>query len=1007
MQLNPPDIREDFCRNRQKWGKIWLNLLHIHKIFIYICYTVMMVANDVDRIIRLKRLFDEWRISMKLHHRLQKGIALLLLLSMLPLSACSEISPQDEADTTTQGTTVSKEPSQELPPQIQEDPALEISELMVFNTHGIVDSTGMHCGWIEIHNRKSDAVKLSDYRLEYNGRSFALPDQMLEGDAYVLLYANGKGEGVNASFTLGSSGTITLCKGEEIAHSLTYVNRNMDHSFVTATGGETNLPTPGYSEVKAADRLIISEIMSNSGVTPLGGQLLDYIELYNDGETPIDLSKLYLSEKEDKLYVNPMENKILEPGEYYLLVRDVNLPFGLSKDGGSLFVTRNDGVLIASATFAAMAGGEVWLHEQGITTTASPGYPNTAEGHYASICDRKGLVISEVIASNGSYSKLNKEYYDIVELWNNSDGEINLGDYYFSDSKNDLQKFRLPEITLGAGEYYTFHCTDTAKIAGTAHLNLSSLGEKVYLTKADGSFSDALNLPAMPYNVSYGRGDGAMYFFNTPTFGKVNGKGCLTVADVPAVNLAPGEYSGTQKVTLSGEGKIYYTLDGTRPTTSSALYKGEEFEITETTAIRTFCVQEGAIHSEVVTYNYLIDLPDYELPVLKISFNHDDLFGSSGIYTKYTSGREKECSAAFFVDGKEEFSINCGIKISGASSVKFDKKSFQLKFKAKYGTGKLRYKMFDNLDIAEFDSLVVRSGSQGMMNYRTHFNDELVTSLATESGNMPDLLAQAYRPCNLYLNGEYWGVYYIREKVDEDFISAHTGYSPESITMVQWITSLRIGESDLGWKELVKYATTHDLSKDEYYQKVADQICLESFVDMFVMRIWASDRDSGNMRAWQSTEGDGKWRFILFDCDISMENAGGQVSYMFVGAKQKETQKLVRAMMKNEDFRALMITRFNYHCGHTIAPETTAAKFDAMRDEIAHDMEYSIARWKNAKEPMHSSVSKWLTRVERIKGRLTTESYLESIRIQFVTELKLTPDEVRAVLGEEYVKYCG
>ena len=48
MQLNPPDIREDFCRNRQKYGKIWLNLLRVHKIFIYICYTVMMVANYVD-----------------------------------------------------------------------------------------------------------------------------------------------------------------------------------------------------------------------------------------------------------------------------------------------------------------------------------------------------------------------------------------------------------------------------------------------------------------------------------------------------------------------------------------------------------------------------------------------------------------------------------------------------------------------------------------------------------------------------------------------------------------------------------------------------------------------------------------------------------------------------------------------------------------------------------------------------------------------------------------------
>lgn len=948
---------------------------------------------------------------MRIRHITRKIVAGWLALSMLPLSACSVFENQQTTESPTQSETTSadsqKPQTPNQPADAESDPALEISELMVFNTMGVTDEDGNYCGWIELHNRKEQDVALAEYTLEYNGRTYALPAITLGGDGYQLIYANGKGSGLGASFTLGSSGMLTLRHGDLLTHTLSYVNRTVNHSFVVATGAETAQPTPGYGAVKEADRLIISEVMSNNSVTPIDGVLEDYIELYNDGTEPIDLSKCFISKKEEKLLDVRLDAKLLQPGEYCLLVRDKGLPFGLSKDGESIYITREDGVLLASVSFGAMSGGQVYLHERGIVEEPSPGYPNTREGMYAAICHRTGLVISEVIPSNGSYMRLNKEYYDIVELWNCSDAEINLGEYYFSDSKSELQRYQLPSVMLAPGAYYTFHCTGTAKIADTAPISISSEGEKIYLSKADGTVCDAWNLPAVPYNVSYGRGEKALYYYKKPSLGAANGIGYLSVADAPTVTLMPGTYSGVQKVSLQGEGTIYYTLDGTRPTTSANVYGGEIIEITATTAIRAFAVADGKISSAVVTYNYLIDLPDYELPVLKIAVNHDDMFGSDGIYTKYTSGREKECSATFFVDGKEEFSVNCGIKISGASSVKFDKKSFQLKFKAKYGNSKLKYKMFDNLDITEFDSLVVRSGSQGMMSYRLFFNDELVSSLAIQSNTMSDLLAQSYRPCNLYINDEYFGIYFIREKIDEDFIAAHTGVSPESVSIIQWPASLKTGSSDQGWKALYQFAISHDMTDEANYRKVADQICLESLVDMFVMRIWSSDRDSGNMRAYKSTEGDGKWRFILYDSDISMENITGQVGYMFVTTKQETRQKLVRSLIKNSEFRALMVERFEMHCSGTISPETTRARMDALEAELLHDMAYNIARWPGSKYPYHSSVGRWQSRVERAKNRYTTQEYLDSIKVQFVTQLHLTPDEVRKAFGEDYVQYCG
>lgn len=947
---------------------------------------------------------------MSINRVIQRLTAGTLVLAMLLLSACGSKSDSGDDKGQAQNSASTTAPSDHTtvaPPKAEHEtsPALTISELMTRNTAGITDEYGNYSAWIELRNLTDKALSLSGYTLEHNGRQYVLPNSTVEANGYVVFFANGKGGGTNCSFTLASSGALTLWHGEKIACQIEYVNRNMNYSFVVETGAESAQPTPGYAEVKAADRLVISELVSNNSVTPIDGALDDYVELYNDGSEPIDLSEYYASEKADDLYDTPMPAKVIAPGEYLVLVCDKDLPFGFSKDGGVLYITRNDGVLAASATYTAMSGGQVYTYDRGIIEEASPGYPNTYAGMCASIVSRTGLVINEVITSNGSYMKLNGEAYDVVELWNNSDSAVNLSDYYFSDSKNELQRYHLPDVTLEAGAHYTFRCTGGAKIDGSAHISLSAEGEKIFLSKADGTIVDALSLPALPYNVSYGRGSTMLYYYASPTPGKSNGSsGCASIANAPAPTLGAGFYVGAQSVKLSGEGTIYYTTDGSRPTTSSKVYYGETINITETTAIRTFAVVDGKITSPIANYNYLIDTPDYTLPVMKISVKDDDMYGTSGIYSNPNSRAEKECSAAFFVDGKEEFSVSCGIEISGASSRQYSKKSFQLKFKAKYGTSKLYYKMFDNLAFEEYDSLVLRSGSQGMMSYRCFFNDELVTSLANYGGEMPEVLAQDYRPCNLYINDEYYGIYFIREKISDDFVAQHYDVSPESVTIIQFIDWLRYGSSTKEWKELYNFICKNDMADHENYQQAANQISLESLIDVYIMRLWASDRDSGNIRTFKSTEGDGKWRFILFDCDISFEPSvkNGSANYLFASSKGDAIHGIIRSLMDNKEFRALFLSRVEKHFAHTVSSEVALARINTMVAEIEHDMQYNTARWPE----YHSSTAAWLKKINTWKETYVVPEYYDNLRQQLITVLGLTADEVRTAFGEEYVQYC-
>lgn len=932
---------------------------------------------------------------------LRTCVSLLLAFAMLPLSACQSRKSDDPSAT--------KQPSDQQSASSENasyetDPKLVISELMARNTVGVKGPDGKHCGWIELHNISDSAIDLSEYVLAYNGNRYTLPTEAIPAGSYFLLYANGIGEGVQLPYILGSTGRLTLYHGAEISNELSYVNRTLNYSFIAKTGSETATPSPGYESAKDADELIINELMSNNSVAPIGGILCDYIELYNAGETALELSDYFISEDPEKPYDDRLPAHTLEPDTYLVLVADQDFPFGFSKDGGMVYLTRNDGVTIATLTYQAMEGGQVYTFESGICQDPSPGYPNTLEGKNAAITDRKGLVISEVITSNGKYLMTDGEAYDAVELWNHSDAPIRLSDYFFSDSKKELQRYRLPEITLEPNEYYTFLCTGSDALSDTAPLGLSSDGEKIFLSHSDGSISDALFLPALPYNVSYGRYERSLHYFATPTLGKVNGKGYPAVSEIPVADLAPGEYAAPQTVFLSGRGTIYYTLDGSRPTTQSSVYDSNiGIPILNTASIRAMSVEDGMMASPIITYSYLISIPDYTLPILSISVPDSDLFGSNGIYTNYESDVEKECNAAFFVDGKEEFSVSCGLKIFGGMSRLLNKKSFQLKFKAKYGTSKLQYKMFEDLEISEFDSLVIRSGSQGMVSYRCFINDEMVTSLAATSGNMPEVLTQAYRPCNLYINDQYFGVYFIREKIDEDFVAAHYNVSPDSVTIINWVATVKYGATDQGWNDLFYNAYKKDLTSSEAYHKVADQICLESLIDVYLMRLWCSDNDSGNIRAFKSTEGDGKWRFILFDCDMSFENghASGRVNYLFKDSKFSKMHGLIRSLLKNDEFRALFLERLEFHCNNTFTPEKSIARIDAIVSEIEHDMQYNTARWPQ----YHASVNAWNRKIENLRT-FVGEQHLVTMRHECVTVLGLSPEEVRTYFGEEYVKYC-
>ena len=122
------------------------------------------------------------------------------------------------------------------------------------------------------------------------------------------------------------------------------------------------------------------------------------------------------------------------------------------------------------------------------------------------------------------------------------------------------------------------------------------------------------------------------------------------------------------------------------------------------------------------------------------------------------------------------------------------------------------------------------------------------------------------RPCVLYLNGEYWGIYYVEEKPDEHYLEDHLGVDDDEVTIIKEWNEVDCGSPD-NFNALYAWMEQADLTDEEQYAYVEAHIDIANFIDYYIFELYSANRDwpATNIRMWQ--EGDSKWRWILYDTD--------------------------------------------------------------------------------------------------------------------------------------------
>lgn len=886
--------------------------------------------------------------------------------------------------------------------------SLVINEIMSSNGGAASAPDGGIYDWIELYNGNNYDIKLENYGLSdvADKTKWVFPNITIKAKSYLVIYLSGtKQEGPYANFKLSSSRSETISlknKNGKVIDAVETISLNKNSSMARNNEGNwivTSSSTPGYPNTKEGrtayldslkaenEEIEITEILPNNAghFKDQYGNYSGYIEIKNKTNKIVSLKEYGLGGDLTSpfkwnfpdIQIGPNETKVIYTSGKNDVEQELHANFKLDSKNGIAILTKA-GKIVDQKTYTNLENGLALIKENKWITSGkiSPGYPNTNEGvenfSKTYLKNEEGLIINEIMNNNTSYLAQNgNEYYDWIELKNNSKKEINLKDYYLSTNDSRLTEWKLPDVTLAPNELYIVMASGDTNLSNKTyqHTNFKlSETESLYITDGK-SIINSMFISEVPLEYSMGRSsDYGFFYFSKPSPKAENGVGTLQVATKTEVSKAAGIYNNVDGINLEIEanGTIYYTLDGSVPSTKSNQYTGPIF-LKSTTVVRSINVEDEKIDSPVTTNSYIIN-ENHTLPVMSVSMNPSDF---RRVSLNSWADLEVESYAEFYEE-ENSFSIPCGFRLFGGSTRGMAKKSFSLKFKKKYGEASLHYPVFDNRDFSIFNTLVLRSGSQDSEN--AFLRDILTTSLMEDS----EAEVQSYKSMILYINGEYWGVYNIREKVDDEFLTNHYNVdgSKGNITRTDYLVSLG---SNKDYRDIVNYVSTHDMSRSANYEYVKTKMNINSLIDFWVGEIYTTNNDIINSRVFSHPDiDDGKMHFIFYDLDYSMFFPENNY-YTFMTNPEgmsdfKVPTTFMINMFKSREFKQDFVERLSWNLKNVWKEEHVLERLDEIYNKLKPEMERNQKRWGMTMKDWEDSIEVVRTYIKKRKGYLLRQT---------------------------------
>lgn len=825
-------------------------------------------------------------------------------------------------------------------------------------SNGYDRSRQVACDWVELKNTATTAVDISGFTLSDNpgNNKYTFPaGTVLQPGGYLVVYCAENVPGL-APFNLSQSAKETVVLKDaagmivEIVQSLP-LEKGAQALQADGSWKTVDEPTPGFENTEkgldaflntiGAENILITEIMSSQDtlIPDENGQFNDYIELYNSGNAAVDLSGWWLSDDAAVPNKWTFPETTIDAGGYLVLHCGSAPEFNLSADGEEVVLSTFSGTVVSHVVFGKAEVNRPFDGNGQLLEKATPGFPNTDAGYKAfgdAHVSAGPLAIWEVMTSNDKYlPQALGVCYDWVEIKNISTEAVNLSDYYLTDDPDSPRQFRLPDVDLAPGAtHIIFLSGDTA--LGKNHAPFALNAAKDRLLLYCNTLVDYVYLTEIPVGMSYGRTEGIGGFsYMEPSPKNPNKAGYREISAMPTSDRAAGVYSGTGPFTLElkANGNIYYTTTGDEPSTKSTPYSGP-ITVTENTVIRAISCEDGKLPSSIYTVTYVTGR-DHDLPVVSLVTDPDYLWGPRGVYRNGDEDvKEIKFPANVAYAGSDgSFSIDNEMSLHGATTViAFDKKSFTLRFKDNLD-GPLYYDVFEDGEVEVFSSLLLRTSHEST--FSTQLHDSLMSEIA-QQGNST-LVVQKYKYVSLYLNGQYWGLYAIREQHTPEHYASYYNVPADTVSMVRFA----IDEKN-SLNEFYKFCKTHPVISDQNYEYAKTVLHMESFADWIILQAYIKNVDIyENVRYYHSTV-DGLWHLALSDLDLGFMSTGsgfGELQTTFIHGV------MVSSLMTNKQFQKLMAERLAFWLNGPLSDENMLATIERMEEHIRSETPYEEQRW--------------------------------------------------------------
>ena len=561
---------------------------------------------------------------------------------------------------------------------------------------------------------------------------------------------------------------------------------------------------------------------------------------------------------------------------------------------------------------------------------------------------------------------------DWLELYNSGSLQ-NMANYSLHSSNSNLL-FTFPNINLPSNSYLIVFLSGKNKSAAQLHTNFKLVGNDIIsLLNPNGNPVSSIYPPNLKVDDAYGaypNGTANYEVLTTATPGSSNAASNHYPAytQAPQFSAAAGFYNQSQIVILSNSdpsSTIYYTLNGSEPSTNSIAYTAP-IEINKTTVVKAFSKSALLPKSKIICNTYFIN-EQVNLPVMSISTDSLLLWDSiSGLLSlglnadslppyygaNFWADTQLKVYLQYF-DKNKNLQLNqySGLEIHGGSMNRSQPmKSFRMLSKKKYEKDHFNYPLIPDKPIQAYRKFVLRNASSDFL--KTNFREGLIHKVVIANTFLD---ANGYEPCVVYLNGYYYGIHNIREKIDDYYLEENHGADRKNIDM---LTDNNVAEEGdwLAFDSVYNFVTAHNMHLQSNFNEAAERIDLKNLSDYFITETYFDNNDwpEGNVRVWRERKPGSKFRYILFDVDASLGtfpwspsslNMLSKCLHLYVDSIPNKHCIILKNLLQNETYKEYFITRYADLFNTAYSTSCFLETMDSVKHKIAQDIPRFYTQW--------------------------------------------------------------